>query len=386
MIGSSPRLRGTAHARGRPASQIRFIPAPAGNGSPPAMSAPCTAVHPRACGERAEGRLLGYVCRGSSPRLRGTGGFPGSEPLPNRFIPAPAGNGPCATSAASTSAVHPRACGERRWVLMRRVRWSGSSPRLRGTAHNVKLLVRVVRFIPAPAGNGQISSRIARVVDGSSPRLRGTAQRGGGISPGQRFIPAPAGNGSTTQPRRGPSAVHPRACGERPSSSRSSTTRSGSSPRLRGTARAGEPSAPERRFIPAPAGNGPLASIRGNRITGSSPRLRGTVEVGLADGDEGRFIPAPAGNGPQAGQSMCPSTVHPRACGERDWRESLSQVAAGSSPRLRGTGESHNRARPRRRFIPAPAGNGFPGRCGNPTIPVHPRACGERTGSGRRTR
>ena len=159
----------------------RFIPAPAGNGLP------LHSVHyrfiPAPAGNGAS--ILNWMWRstGSSPRLRGT-------ELPT---------------------VHPRACGERS---------NG-----RGTPAN-----GVHRFIPAPAGNGQVSGRLRR------PRPvhpRACGERG--LHSNQfirpRFIPAPAGNGRR---QSAPLTVHPRACGEQHVRLRQRMAL-GSSPRLRGT-------------------------------------------------------------------------------------------------------------------------------------------------------
>ncbi len=71
-----------------------------------------------------------------------------------------------------------------------------------------------------------------------------------------------------------------------------------------------------------------------------------------------RFIPAPAGNGkPRRGKATF-TTVHPRACGERLYSGCVVNGVTGSSPRLRGTVEEQAREQERKRFIPAPAGNG----------------------------
>ena len=91
--GSSPRLRGTDALAYKVAARQRFIPAPAGNGRPAFLLSCFPAIHPRACGERLLGVYLVEIKNGSSPRLRGTA--PGTLvlPAPLRFIPAPAGNG-----------------------------------------------------------------------------------------------------------------------------------------------------------------------------------------------------------------------------------------------------------------------------------------------------
>ena len=172
---------------------------------------------------------------GSSPRVRGTGHRPLAGSDDGRFIPARAGNGSDCVCMVTGEPVHPRACGERRRACCRMRR-----PR------------------------------------GSSPRVRGTDSRGRDARQGRRFIPARAGNGRARMPRAGAAPVHPRACGERPRSRRSRAANTGSSPRVRGTARA----------------------------------------LG-AGGDRGRFIPARAGNGATTFVTNYTTTVHPRACGER---------------------------------------------------------------------
>ena len=91
---------------------------------------------------------------------------------------------------------------------------------------------------------------------------------------------------------------------------------------------------------------------------GSSPRVRGTGESQRTHAGRDRFIPACAGNGW-------------KACGCRVRRN-------GSSPRVRGTGIRPRRSAGWRRFIPACAGNGLPSLPTFPPTTVHPRVCGER--------
>ena len=253
--GSSPRLRGTAEAR--------LV-----NGSG-------AQVHPRACGEQGATWESAELVAGSSPRLRGTGLQAGERHGLFRFIPAPAGNSPPPESVGEVNAVHPRACGEQRSVLLSWYPVFGSSPRLRGTGVARKGQCRGHRFIPAPAGNskrgrgpgpplpvhpracGEQRSDVGTLPDGagSSPRLRGTATVYIDSTGGHRFIPAPAGNRRPGCPRPRRHTVHPRACGEQITSPSAPRTFTGSSPRLRGTARRRFHGSPGRRFIPAPAGN-----------------------------------------------------------------------------------------------------------------------------------
>jgi len=91
---------------------------------------------------------------------------------------------------------------------------------------------------------------------------------------------------------------------------------------------------------------------------GSSPRLRGTVISGRWRRFLVRFIPASAGNGHATTASGC--------------------LSIGSSPRLRGTDAPAEPSADAPRFIPASAGNGMVTDTPPPPMPVHPRVCGER--------
>ena len=194
------------------------------------------------------------------------------------------------------------------------------------------------------------------------------------------------------------SAVHPRACGERMLTNLDLLSSNGSSPRLRGTLGQQHHEAPADRFIPAPAGNATSPAARRRATTvhpracgerrvavfarranaGSSPRLRGTRLWGQITSFENRFIPAPAGNAATCSPSVAPVSVHPRACGERAGGKKHALVAAGSSPRLRGTRSPSALPAACGRFIPAPAGNARSLARKLPGTSVHPRACGER--------
>ena len=198
------------------------------------------------------------------------------------------------------------------------------------------------------------------------------------LAPGvERFIPAPAGNAwLIPSPHLAP-PVHPRACGERRIAVSTSMPVIGSSPRLRGTLMFRLPLFVGQRFIPAPAGNASAVAIHvpgstvhpracGERehrsfafLTGfgSSPRLRGTRLSVWLPVCASRFIPAPAGNARTPSPWTRTSPVHPRACGERSAPWLKSSMITGSSPRLRGTPVTFGAGVAWDRFIPAPAGN-----------------------------
>ncbi len=131
----------------------RFIPACAGNARHTRSGTDLEAVHPRVCGERDHMKKTAASKTGSSPRVRGTLALNAAIPIPERFIPACAGNARRQDNRALRSSVHPRVCGER--LCNRRLTSLifGSSPRVRGTHMAATASQTVTRFIPACAGN-----------------------------------------------------------------------------------------------------------------------------------------------------------------------------------------------------------------------------------------
>ncbi len=151
-----------------------------------------------------------------------------------------------------------------------------------------------------------------------------------------RFIPAYAGNMGVVALNYLQVTVHPRVCGEHSSSQRSH----------------------------------PL-------IFGSSPRMRGTCFSKTSIGQASRFIPAYAGNIDHIKRGQPRLPVHPRVCGEHAVANNARIIAAGSSPRMRGTCRHKNGAKGKPRFIPAYAGNITPDLYACFSLSVHPRVCGE---------
>ena len=90
---------------------------------------------------------------GLSPLARGThaAAVPAGRLL--RFIPAGAGNTFSASSTRTASAVYPRWRGEHIYRATIHVKISGLSPLARGTLSCNSVNLGIVRFIPAGAGN-----------------------------------------------------------------------------------------------------------------------------------------------------------------------------------------------------------------------------------------
>ena len=334
--GSSPRGRGTRWRSSQAGSRYRIIPAWAGNAGPGATWRIRPTDHPRVGGERSPCTSKPFCPTGSSPRGRGTPTNGVSDRLGNRIIPAWAGNAKPARERRMSISDHPRVGGERSGSMISSGRSRGSSPRGRGTRRRSHRGRDHRRIIPAWAGNARKSTApggsspdhprvggerisITSVTfgnDGSSPRGRGTRLAHGGRRPRIRIIPAWAGNAASGSRRSGRPSDHPRVGGERTLLCYDSGCHGGSSPRGRGT--------------------------HGNQI-----------RVGHFQ----RIIPAWAGNASTTARSRRPATDHPRVGGERFTARQSSACFSGSSPRGRGTRPRARSRGPRRRIIPAWAGN-----------------------------
>jgi len=132
---------------------IRFIPACAGNSEHWLTEVALLKVHPRVCGEQVPASDARSPSFGSSPRVRGTVNTPEPLYVPERFIPACAGNRRRSACNRSNRAVHPRVCGEQGISYHVRYHHTGSSPRVRGTDGASNSITGWIRFIPACAGN-----------------------------------------------------------------------------------------------------------------------------------------------------------------------------------------------------------------------------------------
>ena len=336
----------------------RFIPACAGNSSDYFAGAGLVAVHPRVCGEQGNAASVRRFRPGSSPRVRGTAQGHRRQLRILRFIPACAGNSGPQSPLIPPTTVHPRVCGEQPWSLAARTRARGSSPRVRGTGKRPTLVRVERRFIPACAGNSCGFCRF--------------------------LVHTP---------------VHPRVCGEQAIRSQVASSGFGSSPRVRGTAHAKPMTRYSKRFIPACAGNSRsrgLLFIRfavhprvcgeqvarqphGPNSSGSSPRVRGTDSSSVTSVQTHWFIPACAGNRPRRTRWTFGWPVHPRVCGEQANKAGDLTYRAGSSPRVRGTASMSLSSDHHDRFIPACAGNSSRASRRRTACSVHPRVCGEQT-------
>ncbi len=214
----------------------------------------------------------------------------------------------------------------------------GTSPRVRGASEDPPKDVEEVANIPAGAGRQGIRSSTDTQSGGTSPRVRG-AGRNGHDRPGARGnIPAAAGSRAGRTLRRAWWVEHPRGCGERRGSEPRPRAIRGNIPAGAGSSAGG--AAASRRGWEHPCGCGeqPSTAALAEGAQGTSPRVRGAVE--LVEGAERPpgNIPAGAGSRPWPSVMTTTSREHPRGCGEQYLRASTVTTGGGTSPRVWGAG------------------------------------------------
>ncbi len=253
--GSSPRMRGSLDVAETRRDALGIIPAHAGLTPQVVHSVRSTGDHPRACGAHKLLVDLHLLAQGSSPRMRGSrlqkywmSFLPG-------IIPAHAGLTAPAHATQGSARDHPRACGAHYYSKFAKNSFLGSSPRMRGSRWCLQLLVQIHGIIPAHAGltvllrgittarrdhpracGAHVSAQVfIRLFWGSSPRMRGSPKRSalGLASPG--IIPAHAGLTAGTPKPAHANGDHPRACGAHTIRRVDDISKTGSSPRMRGS-------------------------------------------------------------------------------------------------------------------------------------------------------
>ena len=256
LVGLSPRVRGNPRVLRILRRPCGSIPARAGQPTRPRRIATVEWVYPRACGATGPHVTPGPLHSGLSPRVRGNPivrRYPGPH---HRSIPARAGQPLRRPSAASPTAVYPRACGATESCAVGNSGVYGLSPRVRGNRRALLMLVVTRRSIPARAGQpgshphllmaGRVYPRACGAThrdphkdhkrDGLSPRVRGNQSMNGALPVAGRSIPARAGQPYPRQDATRQGRVYPRACGATRGNLAPCRTLTGSIP-----ARAGQP-------------------------------------------------------------------------------------------------------------------------------------------------
>ena len=234
---------------------------------------------------------------------------------------------------------------------------------------------------------------------GLSPRVRGNHPPRRQLAVPVRSIPACAGEPAPNPITSTATSVYPRVCGgTRPPLPRRiirrrqgigppalpQATRKETPPRRKvyprvcgGTRASRRPTSIVIGLSPRVRGNlWRYAAATGRRVGGLSPRVRGNRCQGLSKAPRRRSIPACAGEPPRHTAATSPAQVYPRVCGgTRRWGDSIGHFL-GLSPRVRGN-------HPRRWLglfplwsIPACAGEPWALSCAPACRSVYPRVCG----------
>ena len=135
-LGSPPRVRGTDINNIVPSIFPRITPACAGNSDIRIFCAICEGDHPRVCGEQSCPPNIDICILGSPPRVRGTAWSTAVLRVSSRITPACAGNSPFSAPSNSDCGDHPRVCGEQHNHVPFLPTCRGSPPRVRGTENN----------------------------------------------------------------------------------------------------------------------------------------------------------------------------------------------------------------------------------------------------------
>jgi len=105
------------------------------------------------CGEQRKGMDYEFTLMGSPPRVRGTAGGTLSPRIHIGITPACAGNSHKPPPSASVCEDHPRVCGEQMPASAQPLARPGSPPRVRGTVQSTTRGREKSRITPACAGN-----------------------------------------------------------------------------------------------------------------------------------------------------------------------------------------------------------------------------------------
>ena len=108
--------------------------------------------HPRVGGEKRRLSECAQWAEGSPPRGRGKGGLALCWPPPPRITPAWAGKSTAVDVLTTAIKDHPRAGGEKHWMMMLVLEPVGSPPRGRGKAGRRRIGGQAVWITPAWAG------------------------------------------------------------------------------------------------------------------------------------------------------------------------------------------------------------------------------------------
>ena len=324
------------------------------------------------CGGTVERPLVGASGGGLSPRVRGNLAQVAAKPCTGRSIPACAGEPPSRPQRRHRRMVYPRVCGGTQSRSSSMMALTGLSPRVRGNQAVRQHAGRVIRSIPACAGEPG-PARYLRCKSAVYPRVCG-GTRIDAVQPGlaanpaaprfhgadleqlQRSIPACAGEPGEIAAARVGLRVYPRVCGGTWMSYSLASPPRGLSPRVRGNpggrgqlpgrpgsipACAGEPTGVPVRLsgvavYPRVCGGTRIDAVQPGLAGGLSPRVRGNHAPRQDEQHGTGSIPACAGEPSSVHTPVRMARVYPRVCGGTVQMPPQAPLRRGLSPRVRG--------------------------------------------------
>ena len=232
-----------------------------------------------------------------------------------RITPARAGKSRFLPLCSAAGGDHPRACGEKFFLLRLLPRRLGSPPRVRGKelpsrarsspggitparagkSHGRRMENCVARDHPRACGEKWVGIDTPRLMWGSPPRVRGKGTHRTARDLPSRITPARAGKRIFVNSSNCLTRDHPRACGEKPAVWDRIEQSQGSPPRVRGKVDATIPIA--------------MYGWDHPRACGGFLFRHNSLLSGIT--------PARAGKSEPVSRSIRPSGDHPRACGEK---------------------------------------------------------------------
>ena len=206
------------------------------------------------CGEKRSAFPVLPCGWGSPPRMRGKAREVLLHPEAVGITPAYAGKRIKLRKRHSICGDHPCVCGEKIEMPYELLLKEGSPPRMRGKARSRCFVVEVMRITPAYAGKRIAELQtpavswdhprvcgekvpitcVPKYALGSPPRVRGKVCWRERHRPVPGITPACAGKSGRTSGLTRPARDHPRACGEKSTSTSMMNCGWGSPPRVRG--------------------------------------------------------------------------------------------------------------------------------------------------------
>ena len=186
------------------------------------------------CREHDHSRLERRGDFGSSPRVQGASRESVSGALHCGLIPACAGSMTRYSASTSTLQAHPRVCREHVRETSTRICQGGSSPRVQGASVAIVVRMRSSMAHPRVCREHQNYTMKTMKRSGSSPRVQGAFDQHPPLPRLRRLIPACAGSILSILKWERTDQAHPRVCREHVPCCASSSSCSGSSPRVQG--------------------------------------------------------------------------------------------------------------------------------------------------------